>query len=102
MKKLCSLLVTDFIIIYILTAHYCESADDHGAFFASSSVDVHEKEILTKHRVNSRFQCLHRCRRNTECVDIAMKGEDTCYLLKNHTDTTAQVVDDVERISPSG
>ena len=73
----------------------------HGSFFASSRLDVHENEIVTEYKVNSHFQCLHRCKLDSSCEDIAMKGKNICLLLTKQKETTAPVLDDTKRITPT-
>ena len=49
------------------------------------------ERVLSEHKVESRIQCLHRCKRNSECIDVAMADSNVCLLLGN--DTQASVMD---------
>ena len=49
------------------------------------------ERVLSEHKVESRIQCLHRCKRNPECIDVAMADSNVCLLLGN--DTQASVKD---------
>ena len=58
---------------------------------ATQGAQIPLGRVLSEHKVESRIQCLHRCKRNPECIDVAMADSDVCLLLGN--DTQASVKD---------
>ena len=74
-------------------------------FYTISSKTVTEDEVLEElSDIQTKSECLLRCKRNEKCVDIALQGDKgVCYLLDDHLKNGAKEEKeekDVKRISP--
>ena len=74
-------------------------------FYTISSKTVTEDEVLEElSDIQTKSECLLRCKRNEKCVDIALQGDKgLCYLLDDHLKNGAKEEKekkDVKRISP--
>ena len=76
-------------------------------FYEQNSRSVLKAEILQNIFGVSRLQCLHKCKIHGECVDIGIRDDGACLLLKSNSSNiksnavpdSSSMMPNVERIS---
>ena len=58
---------------------------NHYSIETMEGAHIPLQRVLSEHKVGSRQQCLHRCNRKPECVDVVIREDDVCLLLKTET-----------------
>ena len=57
---------------------------------AIEGVQISLEKVLSGCKVGGRIQCLHRCKRDPKCMDVAITDANVCLLLGDNTQVTAK------------
>ena len=74
------------LVIYVWFLLFIKASCGAGLLFKDDSEidNIPESDILAKVKVSSKYQCLHRCGRHTNCEDAVFRmNEKFCILLPN-------------------
>ena len=87
------------LLVQILADHILEILGSN--LYREIPVPVSKNDVLKSESDASKFQCIHRCHRHAQCIDIAMREDGLCFLLRpGDLVKNGSVVVGAQRVSP--